>query len=144
MERVCTDMARKRSGVRVQKAAGTSVVVVPSGPAPTRRRRSSGAVTRRRKKGGFGRKHAPKYNLQNTMMMLAAGGAIIGFVEKHFGANIPELPLVGRKGAIALAVLFLKPKNQWLQDAGKAAAAISGYELGSTGKVTGDVASSAY
>lgn len=140
-------MAKRRTGgVKVSKAPGTSVVVVPSGPAPARRRRSGGrAIARRsRKRGKVGRYINSKYNLQNVMMTLAAGGAIIGFVEKHFGANIPELPLVGRKGAIALAVLLLKPKNAWLQDAGKAAAAISGYELGSTGKVTGDVASSAY
>lgn len=71
------------------------------------------------------------------MIGLAAGGAVLGFVEKHFGTSIPALPLIGRKGAIALAVYLLKPKNSWLQDAGKAAAAISGYELGSTGKVTG-------
>jgi hypothetical protein len=135
-----------RGGVKVQKAPGTSVVVVPSAPAPVRRRSRGGRsiAKRSRRKGRVGKYFASKYNLQNSMMTLAAGGAIIGFVEKHFGANIPELPLVGRKGAIALAVLLLKPKNAWLQDAGKAAAAISGYELGSTGKVTGDVASSAY
>lgn len=137
---------RKRSGgVKVAKAPGTSVVVVPSGPAPARRRSGGRAIAKRsRKRGRIGKYIASKYNLQNSMMTLAAGGAIIGFVEKHFGDQIPELPLVGRKGAIALAVLLLKPKNAWLQDAGKAAAAISGYELGSTGKVTGDVASSAY
>ncbi len=136
---------RSRSGVKVAKAPGTSVVVVPSGPAPVRRRSGGRAIAKpRRKRGKVGRYINSKYNLQNVMMTLAAGGAIIGFVEKHFGANIPELPLVGRKGAIALAVLLLKPKNAWLQDAGKAAAAISGYELGSTGRVTGDVASTAY
>lgn len=80
----------------------------------------------------------PQYNLKNTMIGLGAGGAIIGWLERHYGENIPELPMIGRKGAIALAVYFLKPRNQWLQDAGKAAAAISGYELGSTGKVTGE------
>lgn len=139
-------MARGKGsrGVKVQKAGSTSVVVVPSAAAAPARRRRSGAITRRPKKGGRLRRFKPQYNLQNVMMTLAAGGAIIGFVEKHFGSSIPELPLVGRKGAIALAVLLLKPKNVWLQDAGKAAAAISGYELGSTGRVTGDVASAAY
>lgn len=134
-----TKTKRAGSAVVVQPKAAAPIVVVPSS-SPARRRRSSGVSRRRsggvsrRRKGRF---HAPQYNLQNVMLGLAAGGAIVGYLEKHFGSSIPNVPFVGKKGAIALAVLFLKPKNAWLQDAGKAAAAISGYQLGSEGKVTG-------
>ena len=72
------------------------------------------------------------------MTALAGGGFGVGFIEKQFGDKIPTLPLVGRKGAIALAVYFMKPKSGLLQDVGKAAAAIAGYELGKTGVVTGE------
>jgi hypothetical protein len=131
--------ARRRSGtVAVQRVPASPIVVVnePKPPATRRRRRSASPTRRASSRKGKRRLHFEK-NLQNTMIGLGAGGAIIGFVEKKFGTQIPELPFVGRKGAIALAVLFLKPKNEWIQDAGKAAAALAGYELGTTGKVTG-------
>lgn len=139
-------MARKRTtsrkgGVTVvrESARAAAPIVVTTSAAPARRR-SGGrrSVSKRRRSGGRKRRfHAPAATLSNTMVGLAAGGAVLGFVEKHFGDKIPHLPLIGRKGAIALAVYLLKPKNAWIQDAGKAAAAISGYELGTTGKVTG-------
>lgn len=72
------------------------------------------------------------------MITVGAGGLAVGWVEKHYGAQIPTLPLVGKKGALALAIYFLKPTNKWIRAAGIAAAAISGYELGTTGHVTGE------
>lgn len=71
-------------------------------------------------------------------MAVALGGAVVGFLEKSFGASLPTIPLLGRKGTLALGLLFLgKHKGGLLRDAGMAAAAIAGYELGSTGKITG-------
>jgi len=72
------------------------------------------------------------------MVTVGAGGLAIGWLEKHYGASIPTLPFVGKKGAVALAIHFFKPHNKWIQAAGIAAAAISGYELGTTGAVTGE------
>lgn len=66
------------------------------------------------------------------------GGYAVGFIEKTF-PNLPTIPLVGRKGTIALAAYFLHGKHPLVADIGLAAAAISGYEFGSTGHVTGDV-----
>jgi len=66
------------------------------------------------------------------------GGFGVGIVEKMFGDKLPTLPLIGRKGAIALAVYFLEPKTKLLQDIGLAAAALSGYEFAKTGSVSGD------
>lgn len=64
------------------------------------------------------------------------GGFGVGLIEKTF-PNLPTLPMVGRKGAIALAIYFLEPKERILQDVGIAAAAISGHELGKTGAISG-------
>ena len=66
------------------------------------------------------------------------GGFAVGFIEKSF-PNLPTLPLIGRKGAIALGAFFLHGKHPLVADIGLAAAAISGYELGSAGHITGDV-----
>jgi hypothetical protein len=74
----------------------------------------------------------------NRVIGYAVGGFAVGFIEKSF-PQLPTLPLVGKKGAIAIAAYFLRGKHPIIQDIGMAAAAISGYELGSTGKVSGDV-----
>lgn len=71
------------------------------------------------------------------MTAVAVGGFGVGFIEKQWGDQIPELPFLGRKGTIAAFIYFMEPKQQWLQDIGVAAAAISGYELGKTGSVSG-------
>lgn len=70
---------------------------------------------------------------------MGLGGLALGWVERTFGDQIPSVPLLGRKGTIALAGYFLEPKEKILQDTCKAAATIAGYELGSTGAVTGGV-----
>lgn len=72
------------------------------------------------------------------MTAMGVGGFGVGFIEKTWGDQIPSLPWVGRKGAVALAIYFLNPSNKILRNVGNAAAAISGYELGSTGKISGE------
>lgn len=46
---------------------------------------------------------------------------------------------MGRKGAIAIGAYFLHSKHALIGDVGLAAAAISGYQLGTTGAISGDV-----
>jgi len=94
----------------------------------TRRRRS----TRRRSSGGGGG-HTGLRRLFNV----AIGGAILGFVEKSF-PKLPTLPLIGRAGTIALAAHYFGKGHPIMQDAALAGAAVAGYELGTTGKVSGD------
>lgn len=67
----------------------------------------------------------------------AVGGFAVGFIEKSF-PNLPSLPIVGKKGAIAIAAYMLRGHSPILTDVALSAAAISGYQLGSTGTVTGD------
>lgn len=74
----------------------------------------------------------------NGLMNAALGGAAIGFIEKTFGAQIPTVPLIGRKGAIALGAYFFgKGKSGLWRDVAVAGAVLAGYELGSTGKISG-------
>jgi len=72
------------------------------------------------------------------MIAYGTGGFAVGFLEKQF-PNLPTLPVIGKKGAIALAAYMLHGKHPFVRDVGLAASAIAGYELGSTGRVTGDV-----
>lgn len=76
------------------------------------------------------------------MLGVGLGGAIFGFVEKNFGASIPQVPILGRKGTITLLAYFAA-RNRWggalSRDAAIAGAAICGYELGKDGKVSGDL-----
>jgi hypothetical protein len=66
------------------------------------------------------------------------GGFGYGLLIKYFGEKLPRVPLLGRSGTVAAAVWFLKPKSQFLQDIGIAAAAIAGASFGETGTVSGD------
>jgi len=66
----------------------------------------------------------------------AVGGFAVGFLEKSF-PNLPNLPFIGKKGAIAIGAYLLRGQSPILLDVALSAAAISGYQLGSTGTVTG-------
>lgn len=73
------------------------------------------------------------------MLGIGLGGALFGFAEKTFGASIPQIPILGRKGAITLGLFFLGKHmgGSFVKDAAVAGAAICGYELGKDGKVSG-------
>jgi hypothetical protein len=77
-----------------------------------------------------------KSSLKSRMSGAAMGGLGVGLIEKTF-PNLPTLPMVGRKGALALAIYFMEPKEKILQDIGMAAAALAGYEFGKTGTISG-------
>lgn len=68
---------------------------------------------------------------------MALGGLAYGLMIKHI-PQLPRIPGIGRSGTVALAVYFLKPSSQLLQDVGIAAAAIAGASFGETGTVSGD------
>ncbi len=77
---------------------------------------------------------------QQRLISLALGGAVFGFIEKSFGAQLPTLPVVGRAGTITLAAYyFSKGKSGGiLRDVATAGAVLAGYQIGSTGKISGD------
>lgn len=73
------------------------------------------------------------------MFALGLGGAALGYIEKTF-PSIPTLPVIGRKGTIALACYYFskgKGGHGLVRDIAIAASSIAGYELGSTGKISG-------
>lgn len=75
---------------------------------------------------------------QKRLIEVALGGAAFGFIEKSFGAQLPTLPIIGRAGTITLAAYYFgKGKGGIMRDIALAGAVIAGYQLGSTGKVSG-------
>jgi hypothetical protein len=133
--------ARRRT---TTTARGSEIVVVNAGPparassggAIRRRRSSGGGGKRRRRRGGGG--GGSERSIQTRLQNVALGGFGYGLLIKHFGSQLPRLPVLGRSGTVALAVWFLKPKSKWIQDVGIAAAAIAGASFGETGTVSGD------
>jgi len=73
----------------------------------------------------------------NQLIGHALGGAAFGLIEKTF-PTLPTLPVLGRAGTIALGCYFLGgTKPGLMRDIACAAAAIAGYELGNTNKISG-------
>jgi hypothetical protein len=132
------------SRARVSTGKGNDVVVV-NAPAPARRsspRRAPAKRKSRRRVGGAVKRYEGA-SLKGRMTAMALGGFALGFIEDWMstsptGMKIPTIPMLGRKGTIAAAVYFLNPKMKILQDAGVAAAAIAGHELGRTGSISGE------
>jgi hypothetical protein len=132
-------MARK---AKTTRAGGTTIVTMPAPSAPVRRRRSSSPARRRSGGGGRRRRSSGRSSgsgsLRNRMIGMAVGGFAVGFIEKTF-PNLPAIPLIGKKGAIALGAYLFAGKHPIVADVGLAAASISGYQLGSVGTISGDV-----
>ncbi len=77
------------------------------------------------------------------MIGAAVGGAVFGFIEKQWGAQIPTIPMIGRAGTVAVICHFMRKSGGFgsspmVRDVGMAAAVIAGYQLGSTGKISGE------
>lgn len=70
------------------------------------------------------------------------GGAAVSFLQKQF-PNLPSVPVVGKKGTIAIGSYFLAKRGGSLahiaRDVCVAAAVLAGEELGRTGAISGDV-----
>ena len=73
------------------------------------------------------------------LFSVALGGALFGFIEKSFGAQLPTLPVVGRAGTITgIAYYLSKGKGGGImRDVAVAGAVIAGYQIGTTGKISG-------
>ena len=77
-----------------------------------------------------------------TVIGAIVGGAILGWIEKNYGAKLPTIPVLGVKGTIA-GIAYFAHKNRMggeiTRDIAIAAAATAGYQMGKEGKVSGDV-----
>ncbi len=108
---------------------------------PRQRPKSSGTRRRGRSRRSFASLlHAPGLT-KERLFSLALGGAAYGFIEKSFGPQLPTLPIVGRAGTITIgAYMFAKGRGGGIvADIARAGAVISGYQIGSTGKISGDM-----
>lgn len=120
---------RRASAPIVRTVRAPAQVIRVSAPAPIRHRRghrrhgsgSSGALTGQRVLG------------------LGLGGLALGLLEKAI-PNLPTIPVLGRKGTIALGCYWFSRGSGGglIRDIAIAAASIAGYELGTTGKISGD------
>jgi hypothetical protein len=126
-----TVVYRRSSAPTVRAVA--PVVVRERVSAPTRRhhrrRHSGGAI------GGFGGGLASKENIA-----LGMGALALGFIDKNQDKwHIPEVPLIGRKGSIAVLAHFGGKHLHMpiLNKISKAAIVLALYELGHEGKISG-------
>ena len=72
---------------------------------------------------------------------IAIGGAAAGWIEgSDLGRKIPTIPVLGRKGSLAVIGYFIakntRSKIAW--DITKALVVLSAYELARDGRITGD------
>lgn len=119
--------------VRQLRAPAPIIKVSAPRAAPVRRRRRSG---RRRSSGlsigGLGS--------MNGLLGNVLGGAVFGFaVKQGWVDKLPEIPVIGRTGAAAIALDYFS-KHGGGVIAGRAAMAagcIAGYQLGSEGHIHG-------
>ena len=72
----------------------------------------------------------------------AVGGALYGFaVKSGWVQKLPAIPIVGRTGTAAILLDYLARRGiggDMTRKAASAAAVLAGYQLGSTGVITGD------
>ncbi|HZZ54776.1 MAG TPA: hypothetical protein VFE26_10890 [Trebonia sp.] len=96
---------------------------------------------KRRSSGGGGGGLGLGRLISDQRIQFALGAAAVGVLEKQtFYAQVPALPYVGKKGTVAVAAFLLSDggKNKLANDICTAALMLAAYELGSTGKVSGD------
>jgi hypothetical protein len=79
--------------------------------------------------------------ISNDAVQMAIGGALYGFaVKSGWIGKLPAIPVVGRTGTAALLLSYWGKHGggEHVRNAARAAAAIAGYQLGSTGAIQGD------
>jgi hypothetical protein len=136
-------MAKRRKS---QTTIVRSVPVFNRQPAPVIRVQTSApraAKTRRRRSRGRSKGGGGGGLTFNHLAATAFGGFGLGFINKSF-PSLPTLPIIGRSGTIALGAWFLAKHmghggSGLLRDIAMAGAAVAGFELGTTGKVSGDI-----
>lgn len=104
-------------------------------PAPQKMKRA------RRHKGGGGGGFGGLMSGGGGIVAVAVAAAIIGFAESSGIVNkLPSIPVVGRKGAVAIGAYYWSKHGggSIARDVCVAAAALSGYELATKGSISGE------
>ena len=120
--------------VRYTPPSSTRVVVVraPSAPARTRGRK-------RRNGGGGG--GVLGLGSGGTILAAAVTAGVIGLAENAgLMAKLPTIPILGRKGTLAVIAYYYSKHGggKLARDVAFAAAVLSGYELGKSGTISGN------
>lgn len=74
---------------------------------------------------------------------MGLGGFLYGFaVKSGIVEKLPSIPIIGRTGTAAIVFDYFSRHGggPWAGKAARAAAAIAGFQLGSTGTISGDFA----
>jgi hypothetical protein len=119
--------------IRMNAPRAAAPIVVRTSSSPARRK----VVRHRRSRVGG----AAGLN-GKTIAGVVIGGALLGWIEKNYGAKLPVIPVLGTKGTIAIGAYFAHKQGfarEISRDVCIAAAATAGYQLGKEGKVSGDV-----
>jgi len=97
-------------------------------PAPRRRRHHSGLGL---SLGGLGA-------WSGVLIPAGAGYAVASLEASDFWSNVPSLPLLGKKGTLALALQVTGlGRSGWLREIKVGCALLAGYELKKTGSISG-------
>jgi hypothetical protein len=131
-------MAKRRTRRRSSSAPIVRTVRAPAQVIRVSAPRSSPIRHRRRKGSGGGGGSA--LSVQRLMAM-GLGGMALGFIEKAI-PQLPTIPILGRKGTIAVGAYYMSKGGHGpsiLRDVAIVAAGLAGYELGTTGKISGDI-----
>lgn len=134
-------MARRRrsSARRTSTQIIRAVPMRAPSPAPIVIRQTRAPVHHKKRRGGRRSGAGGGYS-EKAIVGSIIGGAALGFIEKQFGAQLPTIPLLGKKGTIAAIAYFVgkKMRSPIAFDVAKVAAGIAGYEFAQTGHVSGD------
>lgn len=138
-------MARRRKSGRYAAAAPKVITMTaPRQAAPIIRiaaPRAAPIAKRRRGRTSFRRRAASVGGfISQHNIDMAMGGALFGFaVKSGLVQKLPAIPLIGRTGTAALLLDYWAKHGggQTVQRAASAAAVLAGYQLGSTGSITG-------
>lgn len=126
-----------RTTTKIIKAPAPIIRVAAPRAAPVKRR------SHRRRSSHSGGGSALGGLISTETIQMALGGAIYGFcVKQGLVDKLPAIPIVGRTGTAALVLDYWSRRGggRIVHTAARAAAAIAGYQLGSTGKIQGDLA----
>lgn len=121
--------------IRVPQARAAAPIIKVSAPrAPATRKRA-----RRRRSGS--RSMLGGLSPSSQRIGMAVGGALFGFaVKSGWVQKLPAIPLIGRTGTAAFLLDFWARRGggSIVANCATAAAVLAGYQLGSTGAITGD------
>lgn len=99
------------------------------------------APPRRRRKSNGGGGGGGLLGGNNAIIAIGVASTVIGLAEQAgLLAKLPAVPLVGRKGLLAIGAYYYSKHGggKLARDIAIAAAALSGYELGTKGSISGN------